>query len=162
MALNKKDKAALLQTLMDNARRQGLNPDDHPSVERRIEREWQNIIIQTELMMNNALGGSGVAKIGWRSKTLIAFVTATSLAGAVMATVSNRETAKLREEIWKSRGLNEYVGNAILTDPDVETTTTSEKLIMKFDTKYSEDGFPATIEIPHRIPPEAYERLKQE
>lgn len=114
MGLSKKDEGQIWETMMARRRRLGPDPEDHPSIHRRMELEYVNICLIINWLLHKISiksdGTLAVAPSGWRHKAvalvvvMILIMTTTS---TILAALAYRESSMLRRQLQDSGSIPE-------------------------------------------------------
>lgn len=116
MGLSKKDEAQIWETMMARRRRLGPDPEDYPSVHRRMELEFvNNCLIITWVLHKIAVDSNGtvhVAPSGRRQKAvaLVAVLILTmAIATTILAALAYRECSMLRRQLQNNGSIQQLI-----------------------------------------------------
>lgn len=165
MKLDKKEETKIWDTMMERRRRFGPDPDDHPSIKRRMELEFVTIqiIINSILdkLSNTSPNTPSIAQSGWRNKAVILIVMISFMATLIMGTLTYREMSAMNSRVQDKMNKRYAIGTAILDNPNISCVIEEKELIITFSGEAKGGiGMPETYRIPHGMPPEQVEQLK--
>lgn len=165
--LSKKDEEQIWETLMARNRRLGPDPDDHPSVRRRMELQFLSILLTINWILAKITtrpdGTIQVSSPGRRfniTTILLSLIVALGIATTTFSWLAYQQTliTNDRKEIVRSQA--EYLGRALMTNSKVKVERHGPNFVINYDWDLDE-SVTGTIRIPHKIPPEEIERLNQ-
>jgi hypothetical protein len=166
MGLSNKEEVQIWETMMARRRRLGPDPEDYPSIRRRMEHEFVSILLIINWILKKLSDGSEgtfkIASTGRRlnaSHILLILITLLGIATTTLSWLS-LQSAQIDAEARKINIKRDnylrtaYLGKAVYKEITVDIFPESYTLKFNTDTKGE-----VSITIPHDIPKEEYKSL---
>lgn len=164
MALSKKEEGHIWETMVERQRRVGPDPDDHPSVRRRMELQFVSILLIINLILNKLSvqtdGAIHIKSSGRRlhaTAILLTILVALGIATTSLAWMTYQDTQVLtRRTIMRSKA--EYLGIALMTNPKITLKLDGNDFVIT-SKRGVDELLDDSFRVLHNIPPEELERL---
>lgn len=166
MKLDKNEETKIWETMLDKRRRLGPDPDDHPSVRRRMEIEYESIriiinSILAKLSTTKQNTCSPTSQPGWWNKSATLIIMILLMATLTMATLVYREMSALNSRATGIMNDWQTVGRTLLSNPKITCEFVKDDMILTYWQPKDGIDVPVTLKIPHELKPEQLERLKK-
>ena len=165
MGLSKKDETQIWETMMARRRRLGPDPDDHPSIRRRMEHEFVAILLVIKwILAKLPIRQDGTCQITSSSNRhvaayiLLILLVTLGIATTILTWLTYQEAFLANNPMRIIRSQHEYLGLALAKNSNMTIKREGTDFIINYKPSL-EESVSNTIRIPHGIPPEEIERL---
>lgn len=165
--LNKEEEAQIWETMMARRRRLGLDPDDYPSIRRRMEHDFVAILLTIKWILaklpSRLSGTEEIKSTGRRhvaAYLLLILLVTLGIATTTLAWLAYQETLLTNNRLHIRRSQAEYLGMALMADSKATIRRDKSDFVIDYD-RDLEESLTGSIRIPHKIPEKELKRLDQ-
>lgn len=165
--LSKNEEAEIWEAMMARRRRLGLDPDDYPSIRRRMEHDYVAILLVIKWVlakMPSRLNGTDQIKSSGRRHVaaylLLILLVTLGIATTTLAWKTYQETLLTNNRLHIRRSQAEYLGLALMNNSKVTLQRNGADFVIDYE-RDLEESVTGSIRIPHKIPEKELKRLDQ-
>lgn len=162
--LTKKEEAQIWDTMMARRRHHGPDPDDHPSIRRRMELEYVSTLIIIKWVVTKLApsGGHEIQSSGKWHRTKAVFSHPMTAAAIIIATMTIYLSSRTFEKPTARQEYMRLVGRALIdAKPEIQTRMGSKSITITISGELL-DGPAATLELGHHLSETGYRQLVQD